>query len=183
MFLDRDGVLNRNILYPDTGAWESPRTLRDFRMVDDIVPALTRLHAAGYLLFLVSNQPNEAKGKSPGGTVVAMHGVLADALQRASLSFTDSFYCMHHPDYTGACLCRKPSPYFLLDAARRYQLALAACWMIGDRTTDMACGNAAGVSTAWIRTGQEMHNPDSSSVDVAVANLTDAVSGILARVR
>ncbi|WP_158615515.1 HAD-IIIA family hydrolase [Acidipila sp. EB88] len=192
VFLDRDGVLNRNVFYADTGAWESPRTPAEFALCPDVLPALARLSGAGFLLFVVSNQPNEAKGKSRPGTLASMHRKLVALLASAGLELADAFYCTHHPDFPqagvapgrdGGCVCRKPEPYFLLEAARAHNLALRECWMIGDRATDMACGRAAGVRTAWVDTRQERIAPDPAQVDVGSMGLADAVQQILSAVR
>jgi D-glycero-D-manno-heptose 1,7-bisphosphate phosphatase len=65
VFLDRDGVVNRNVFYPDSGEFESPRSVEAFELFPWTLEALRRLCDAGYALFIVSNQPNFAKGKSP----------------------------------------------------------------------------------------------------------------------
>ena len=179
VFLDRDGVLNRNVFYPDTGAWESPREPREFALAEGIVPALTRLAAAGFLLFLVSNQPNAAKGKSSHDALQTMQGMLETRLRAAGLAFSGVYYCTHHPEFTGPCLCRKPSSYFLEHAARQHGLSLHRCWMIGDRATDMECGRAAGVRTAWVCTGEEPHAPQARLIDLRSGSLPDAVQQIL----
>jgi len=179
VFLDRDGVLNRNVWYPDTGAWESPRRLAEFQLAEGVLPALASLRDAGYLLFLVSNQPNAAKGKSPLGELESMHALLTAQLASAGVVLTSAFYCVHHPEFTGPCVCRKPSPYFLNEAVHTHGLALSGCWMIGDRSTDVACGRAAGVHTAWVRTGQELDSPSASLVDIWSESLPDAAKQIL----
>ena len=178
VFLDRDGVLNRNVWY-DTGAWESPRLPREFQLADGVLPALARLSEAGFLLFVVSNQPNVAKGKAPPGALEAMHVLLTQALAAQALSLADAFYCTHHPSFTGPCPCRKPSPYFLEGAARDHGLLLRDCWMVGDRVTDMECGRAAGTRTAWVHTGQEAETPSAHLVDVWGRNLAEVAGRIL----
>lgn len=154
-FLDRDGVLNENVFYPDTQAWESPRTAEDFKLFPETIPSLQALQRAGFLLFLISNQPNVAKGKSTMEELDAIQAKLRTAVEAAGVRFTEFFYCYHHPDSTlrpfgGPCLCRKPSPHFLLTAAAIYRVDLGQSWMIGDRRSDIACGNRAGVQTILI---------------------------------
>ena len=179
VFLDRDGVLNRNVWYPDTEAWESPRLPPEFELADRILPALAHLRDAGFVLFLVSNQPNVAKGKALPGALEAMHALLSGALADAGVVLAEAFYCTHHPDATGPCLCRKPSPFFLEQAARDHGLRLRESWMIGDRDTDMECGRAAGARTGWIRTGQERRTPRAHLVDIEAASLAEVVDKIL----
>jgi len=58
VFLDRDGTINRNQYYPDSGEFEGPRSADDFELYPWAIPALTALKQAGYCLLIVSNQPN-----------------------------------------------------------------------------------------------------------------------------
>ena len=71
-------------------------------------------------------------------------------LTAEGIVFTDYYYCFHHPDFTGTCRCRKPSPYFLFRVRDRFDVDLAQSWMIGDRISDIACGRAAGTRTIGI---------------------------------
>lgn len=180
VFLDRDGVLNANVFYRDTGAWEAPRRVEDFRLLPGVLPALKSLQAAGFVLVLVSNQPNEALGKSTGAELREIHATMATGFERHGIRFTDYCYCPHHPQALaaqlgGICRCRKPSPYWLFRTASRYGINLWASWMIGDRATDTECGAAAGVQS--IRIGRETER-DSNAVWKA-ASLADAVSFVL----
>ena len=152
IFLDRDGVLNPTIFNPTTGRMESPLTARDFRLCDGVIPALRRLQEAGYPLILVSNQPNYALGKCSYDTHRVIRHQLEMGLEAAGIRFTRSCYCLHHPKgvtpgYAGPCECRKPSPWFLLQARDDLALDLRASWMIGDQPTDTQCGRSAGVQT------------------------------------
>ncbi len=180
VFLDRDGVLNQNVWYEDVQAWESPRKPWEFRLVEGMLPALGSLTEAGFLLFLVSNQPNVVNGKSTAEALTAMHRLLADALGSEGIAFTDFFYCRHHPAFSGPCACRKPSPHFLLQAAEDHHLDLRQSWFIGDRVTDMRCGRAAGTRTLWIDTGQEPEQPGSELFDLRCRSLPEAVEALLA---
>jgi len=155
VFLDRDGVINRNVLNPATGLMEAPLTAEDFDVLPGVREALRRLQAAGYLLFVVSNQPNVAKGKSTLEDLRAIDAALRDALDAMQVRMAAVYYCLHHPEgivqgYAGPCACRKPSPYFLRKATGEFGIDLAESWMVGDRATDVECGRAAGVRTALV---------------------------------
>ena len=150
VFLDRDGVLNRNVWNPATEAYESPLTPEQFELLPGVIPALRLLLSAEYLLFLVSNQPNYAKGKATMSTLKAIHSNLDRLLAEALIPFTAYYYCFHHPAFTGECICRKPSSYFLFRARDNFGVDLAQSWMIGDRATDIQCGRAAGARTVQI---------------------------------
>jgi D-glycero-D-manno-heptose 1,7-bisphosphate phosphatase len=155
VFLDRDGVINRNVLNPATGEHEAPLTVADFALIPRVGEALRRLQGAGFLLFLVSNQPNYAKGKSSLAELNAIDAELRWEVAAMDVKFAAFYYCFHHPEgivegYSVRCACRKPSPFFLLKASKEFGVDLQQSWMVGDRATDILCGYAAGVRTILI---------------------------------
>ncbi len=179
VFLDRDGVLNRNVFYSDTGCYESPRNAAELQVYPGVLPALRKLRGAEFRLILVSNQPNAAKGKCTRDELHAIHGRLSAELNAGGISLDAAFYCYHHPDHTGPCVCRKPHPYFLYRAAGAFHLDLRSCWMIGDRLSDIACGRRAGTSTIWVDTGEGVDGR--GAADFTVRSLEEAAEVILAR--
>lgn len=155
VFLDRDGVINRNVLNPATGEFEAPLTMAEFEVLPGVPEALRRLQAAEYLLFVVSNQPNYAKGKSTLRELRAIDATMRDALDEMRVWMAGVYYCLHHPEgvvpgYARRCACRKPAPHFLLKAAQEFAIDLSQSWMVGDRATDVECGRRAGVQTALV---------------------------------
>ena len=155
VFLDRDGVINANVFYADTGETEAPRSAADFHILPRALGAMKRLRDGGYLLFLVSNQPNQAKRKATRADHEAIQAKLAAELDGAGVRIEEFFYCFHHPNgiepsLSGPCECRKPSPFFLNLARDAHGLDMGQSWMVGDRDSDIACGQAAGVKTLHI---------------------------------
>src|SRR5665647_398655 len=123
VFLDRDGVINDLVLNPDTGEYEPPHSADDLVISPEVIRSLCDIQAAGFDLFLVSNQPDCAKGKTTLGQIQAVHEKLDQILKSKGIFFRDYYYCYHHPngivpEYSIACECRKPKPFFLLKAAR-----------------------------------------------------------------
>ena len=182
VFLDRDGVINRNIWNPAASQYESPLTADAFELLPGVLPALASLQSAGFLLFVVSNQPNYAKRKSGIDTPAAIHRKLLSLTTEAGIIFAACYYCFHHPDgsesdYAGRCLCRKPSPYFLLHAQEHFGVDLAASWMIGDRESDVQCGKTAGARTILIEEAPQ--TPRSAIADKSASQLEDAAQCIL----
>jgi D-glycero-D-manno-heptose 1,7-bisphosphate phosphatase len=192
VFLDRDGVINRNVLNVATGELEAPLTAAEFEVLPCVPEALRRLQAAGYLLFVVSNQPNVAKGKSTLKELRAIDTALRDALDAMRVRMAAVYYCLHHPEgivrgYAGPCQCRKPSPYFLRRAAGEFGIDLAQSWMVGDRVTDVECGCAAGARTALVG-AQSMDVPaDWRGQDLAAAAehilKSDSENALVAQIR
>jgi D-glycero-D-manno-heptose 1,7-bisphosphate phosphatase len=170
VFLDRDGVINQNVLNPATLAWDAPLTVEDFVLSHNALVALTAMRKAGFLLFIVSNQPNYAKAKASLETLESIHRHLLDLLHQRGIDFAAFYYCLHHPQgvvpsHSGPCRCRKPSPFFLLQARERFGLDMERSWMVGDRASDIACGQAAGVHTIRVRNQEEGATVDGDETD------------------
>ena len=169
VFLDRDGVLNEPIVRD--GLPYSPRTPEEFILVPGAVAALERLKTAGFLLFVVTNQPEVARGKVTRAEVEAMNSVAA-----AALPVDDFFICWH--DDQDACPCRKPKPGLLHEAARRHGIDLNHSYLIGDRWRDVDAGAAAGCRTVLIDYGYRDRQP-AREPDFRTRSLTAAVEWIL----
>jgi len=141
VFLDRDGVLNR-IVWRD-GKAASPRTVEELVIEPEAPAALAALMAAGFKLFIVTNQPDVRRGLMGKSDLDAIHRAL-----RAALHVDEVAVCEH--DNADDCACRKPRPGMLLDLARRHDLDLAASIMVGDQDRDIVCGHAAGCATVLL---------------------------------
>ena len=150
LFLDRDGVLDELVFYPDTAEWESPRRLADLRLIDGAADAARRAAAKGWLLVVVTNQPSYAKGKTTLEELAEVHARVIEGLP-----ISKSCVCHHHPnaivdELRVVCECRKPGALALQDAARELGIDLGASWMVGDQDTDLRAGRAAGCRVALI---------------------------------
>src|SRR4051794_16646116 len=110
VFLDRDGVLNRAI--ERDGVTHPPATPEEFEFLPGVEAACRRLHEAGFVLVVVTNQPDVARGSQTGGGVEALNDLV-----RQALPVRDVLSCFH--DGPDNCACRKPKPGMLLEAARR----------------------------------------------------------------
>lgn len=174
VFFDRDGVINRNVFNPASGEYEAPLTAADFALAPGASYGLRQLRQAGFPLFVVSNQPNYAKGKSSLADHSAIDAKMRAQLAEEGITFARVDYCLHHPEgvvaaYSGPCVCRKPSPYFLLRAMRDFDLDAAQSWMVGDRETDVLCGRAANVRTILIGADHGKTAADHVAADLAAA--------------
>lgn len=172
VFLDRDGVLNANI---DRGGKPvAPTTLEDFKILPGVPDATRRLKAAGFLLVVVTNQPDLATGKNTPAVIEAMHNRL-----RRELLLDDIRICPH-VDADG-CDCRKPKPGLLLEAAKLHGIDLNSSFIVGDRWRDVEAGRKAGCLTIFVDCGYEQDGPNNP--DVTVGSLSEAADIILARDR
>jgi len=168
VFLDRDGVLNRSIVR--NGRPFAPTSLDEFELLPGVVDAVTSLRTAGFLLIVVTNQPDVATGEVSASVLDAMHRKL-----RALLKLDDIKICCHL-DADG-CSCRKPRPGMLLEAAREWAIDLDRSFMVGDRWRDVSAGKAAGCRTMFVDYGyaeRQVYAPD-----FVVTSLAEAVRIIL----
>jgi len=179
LFLDRDGVINELVFYPSHGEWEGPRNVRDLRMRAGAAASLRDAAKAGWLLFLVTNQPSYAKGKCSLEDLQEIHQRVLDELKSAAVTITDSYVCYHHPESTvkgyGPCECRKPSPYFIRKAAKKYNVDLARSWMVGDQDTDVVTGINAGCRTALLKYEHSTGKRGGAEPDLICDDLADLV--------
>jgi D-glycero-D-manno-heptose 1,7-bisphosphate phosphatase len=183
LFLDRDGVVNDLVFYPSHGEWESPRTLADLHVRENVFEPLRELNRSGWLIFLITNQPSYAKEKCRLEDLQEVHVRVLDELAKADVKVTESYVCYHHPESKiagfGPCQCRKPSPHFLREAARRYDVDLASSWMAGDQDTDVVTGINAGCRTALLKYEHSSGKRGSAKPDVVCADLADLVRYIV----
>lgn len=183
-FFDRDGILNELVYYTDWGEMESPREPAALRVREGVAEALRELTDAGWRLFLVSNQPSYAKGKTSLQNLKAVHARLEEHLAQHQIHFAEALYCYHHPagvvaGVSGECSCRKPKPGLLLEAASKHNLSLGACWMVGDQDSDVECGRAAGARTILVPNEHSAAKCGRSSPNVIAPDLRAAVRVIL----
>ena len=156
IFLDRDGVINKLVYNPKTKEYGAPLDKKNLAFYPSAIPALRKFKKMDFLLFLISNQPDYAKGKTGLKNLKAVHHRFHRFLEKHGIKFTKYYYCYHHPEgivkgYAHRCPCRKPNPYFLLKAKEKYGLDMKNSWLIGDRDADIFCGQAAGVRTIQIK--------------------------------
>lgn len=185
VFFDRDGVLTEPIWNPATGEHESPHALGDLVLCADAVAPLRQLSEAGYAFFVVSNQPSYAKGKTSLEAIRAIAEAVTAQFRAAGVTFLASYYCYHHPrgivpEFSGPCACRKPEPQFLLQAAAEFDVDLRQSWMMGDRDSDVLCGQRAGCRTILIEHPQATAHQGTSTPDYRAANVGAAARQILA---
>lgn len=163
VFLDRDGVLNESVVRD--GVPRPPATVEAFQVLADVPAACNRLHEAGFLLIVVTNQPDIARATQERSVVEEMHAKLLRALP------IDAVYMCPHDD-EDRCSCRKPAPGLLHEAAHDYDLDLTRCVMVGDRWRDVEAGRRAGCRTVFIDRGYAERSPvdpDAVAKDLAGA--------------
>jgi D-glycero-D-manno-heptose 1,7-bisphosphate phosphatase len=170
VFLDRDGVLNRAVVR--NGKPYPPAELEQLEVLPGVIEACIALRTAGFLLIVVTNQPDVARGTLRREVVEAINEAL-----RAQVPVDDFRVCYH--DEADGCPCRKPQPGLLVQAARDWRIDLARSFMVGDRWRDIEAGRRAGCTTVFI---DYSYTESRRSVpDCSVRSLVEAADWIIGR--
>ena len=180
IFLDRDGVLNHSVYNPNTKEHEAPHRPEDFKLFDGVIESLKELQTLNYKLFVITNQPDYAKGKTTLENLKLVHERMHSIFIENKINFTEYYCCYHHPngiipEYTMVCKCRKPGNYFLNESKLKYSLDMANSWTIGDRDTDIYCGQSIGTKTILIIREYSKDKAGQSNPDYKANNLVEAV--------
>lgn len=151
VFLDRDGTINQYV-----GFLKRPE---DFHLIDGVAEAIRHINQSGYLVIVTTNQPVIARGDVTWEALDEIHRKMETLLGQEGAYLDDIFICPHHPDrgfegeipvYKVVCDCRKPKPGLLFQAAEKYNIDLSKSWMIGDSSSDVEAGKAAGCQTIML---------------------------------
>lgn len=170
VFIDRDGVIN-NALIKD-GNPHPPIHWTELEIMPGVHEALELLREAGFVLIVVTNQPDVARGIQTREMVQKINSILIEKLP------IDDIRVCYHDDFEG-CECRKPAPGLIVGAARDHQVDLALSYMVGDRWKDIEAGKQAKCQTVFI----DHHYAETRDVDptVRVGTLMEAAEWILKR--
>jgi len=145
VFLDRDGVVNRDSLLYVT-SWS------EFEFLPRSLEAIRDLTHCGFTVILITNQSAVARRMITLSELENIHRRMQQAVATAGGRVTDIFFCPHHPD--DGCSCRKPQPGLISKAASKHPMDLSAAVLVGDSAKDIECARNAGCGRAvLVRTG------------------------------
>jgi histidinol-phosphate phosphatase family protein len=152
VFLDKDGTLVHDVPYNVDPA--------RIALLPGVGESLRRLQDAGFLLFVVSNQPGVALGRFPASALTVVEARIDDLLAGYGVVIGAYAWCTHAPAgarsaSTLACTCRKPRPGLILDTATTHGVVLERSWMVGDILDDIEAGSRAGCRTILVDRGNE----------------------------
>jgi D-glycero-D-manno-heptose 1,7-bisphosphate phosphatase len=169
VFLDRDGVINKPVII--NGKPYPPASLEELEILPGVEAGIDLLKTNGFAIFVITNQPDVARGKVSIDKVQAINDHLKFLLS------IDEVYCCFHDDIAD-CNCRKPKPGMLLKASEDWQLSISECYMIGDRWRDIEAGKRAGVKKSILIDYD--YNEKKVSADYECRTFSEAVNYILA---
>jgi len=176
VFLDRDGVINR----------DSPdyiKSLSEFEFLPRSLAALQKLTANRFKTILITNQSAVNRGLISEHTLTRIHADMQTKIRAHGGEMDAIYFCPHTPEE--GCECRKPAPGMIHGAQKNHGIDLAAACMVGDSAKDIECARRAGVGHALlVKTGnfdKAMKDLSTKGMrpDVIVADLYDAVEWII----
>lgn len=150
VFIDRDGTISEEVGYVNHPS--------RYKVLPFAAAAVRRLHEAGWLAILVTNQAGVARGYFSEDLIHTVHNLLQAELERGGARLDGIYYCPHHPSvgdppYRQACDCRKPHTGLIRRAAAEHEVDMKRSWMIGDRYSDVELARNAELHSAFVLTG------------------------------
>ena len=154
LFLDRDGVINKEVGY----LYKS----EDFEFIDGVFTACRYFQAQGYKLIIVTNQSGIARGYYQKEDFHKLTEWMLVQFGNQGINILDVFFCPHGPE--SSCTCRKPKPGMLLEARDKFNIDMKNSWMIGDKEADVEAANAAGIdNTILVKSGHIIDEANSKA--------------------
>ncbi len=149
IFLDRDGVINReigNYVY----------NLKDFVINEGLDQALDIWGREGYSFVIVTNQGGIAKGLYHKNDVEDINVFLRNWFESRKLNLLNILYCPHH-NAVEHCICRKPNSLMLEKIIARYAVSVEHSFMIGDSDRDVQAANKVGLRGFKIKANSNLN--------------------------
>lgn len=172
VFIDRDGVVNRN-LERGVLSWE------EFEFLPGALEAIASLSAAGHPLVILTNQANINRGLLSPAQLADIHRRMEAAIIDGGGAVAGIYVCEHLPD--AGCDCRRPAPGLLLRAAQDLGFDLANAYFVGDHHTDVAAARTAGVQPIFVLSGRGRLDEVQPGVELVADDLRQAAQLVLAR--
>jgi D-glycero-D-manno-heptose 1,7-bisphosphate phosphatase len=182
VFIDRDGTISEEVGYVNHPS--------RFRLFPYSSEAIRMLNDNDWLAIVITNQAGVARGYFSEDVIQKVHDQLVRDLQQQSATVDGIYYCAHHPSvgeppYRVDCDCRKPKTGLIQQAARDFEIDLAASWMVGDRYSDVELARNAGLRSAFVLSGYGRGEWEYQSrnwehrPDLVCENLREAVKSIV----
>jgi len=150
IFLDRDGTLNEDTMYP--------HKIEDFKMLPGVTEGLTKLKDT-YIFIIITNQSGIGRGIFKEKDMHTFNDKLLEELKKDDINIKHIFFCPHTPQQV--CQCRKPSIKSIKEAALIFDIDISQSWVIGDHPHDVEMGILAGTKSVYLLTGHgEKHAYD-----------------------
>ena len=154
VFLDRDGVINKEVGYLNK--------VDDFEFIDGVFTSCLHFQSLGYQIIIVTNQSGIERGYYTEEDFHIVTDWMLNQFKHNGIEVLDIFYCPHGPE--SDCSCRKPKPGMFMQADGKHHIDMPNSWMIGDKEADIQAANSAGISnTILVKSGHEINEEDSKA--------------------
>ena len=164
VILDRDGTINHD-------SDKHIRSPEEWKPIKGSLEAIGRLVQAGYRIVVATNQSGIARGFFDTQTLFSIHEALQRAAAQVGGRIDAFFFCPHKAE--AACMCRKPQPGMLLEAARRFNVAPKDVYMVGDAQRDLEAAAAAGARPVLVLTGKGKSTRDAGKLPRGTQTFAD----------
>lgn len=164
IILDRDGVINLD----SDDYIKSPE---EWEPIKGSLEALGKLTAAGYSIFVITNQSGVSRNLFTIGTLMRIHHKMIDAAKPYGGQIAAILYCPHGPD--DGCDCRKPKPGLFSELAERINQSLDGVPAVGDSIRDLQAAHASGAQPILVKTGKGRKSVNALAKDPDLAELAD----------
>lgn len=138
IFLDRDGVLNKNRA-------DYVKSVSELEIFPFISKPLKQFQDSGFKLIIITNQSVINRGLTTEKEVKKINLEIVKFLNLRNVTIDAIYYCPHKPEDN--CVCRKPKSGLLHKAIEDWNIDIKSSWFIGDSHTDVEAGKSVGCKT------------------------------------
>ena len=170
-FLDRDGVIIKNIPYL--------KKVDQIEFFPNIQKTIKQINHNKYKCIIITNQSGIARGLVSIEELNEIHEHIKNYIKKIGGKIDGIYFCPHYPQgiikkYSIICSCRKPKAGLIFQAAQEHDLDLTQSYLIGDQDIDLKSGNAAGCKSFIIKEPMVINNNE-----IIFNNLQEIVDFIL----
>lgn len=168
IFLDRDGVVNREIKYL--------HKIEDFEFIEGVFTSCKYLQNLGYSIVIVTNQSGIGRGYYSIQDFDILNNWMLNEFKKQNISILDVLFCPHKPQDN--CKCRKPRAGMLELAANKYSIDKQKSWLIGDKETDIEAANNFGITnTILVESGHmiDRENTKAKFISPSIEYIEDII--------
>ena len=154
IFLDRDGVINKEVNYL--------HKIEDFEFIDGVFETCQYLESLDYKIIVITNQSGISRGYYTENDFQIITNWMISKFKKNDINILDIFHCPHLPESN--CNCRKPKPGMLLEAKCKHNIDMQNSWLIGDTEVDIIAANTADITnTILVKSGHKINEADSNA--------------------
>lgn len=158
VFLDRDGVINKEVNYL--------HKVEDFEYTNMCIQALKNIIAVGYEIAIITNQAGIARGIFREEDYQSLTKYLLDDLLKNNINILNVLFCPHLKgaeikEYDVDCFFRKPNPGMIIKLSKEHGINLRESILVGDKATDLEAGISAGIQGVYlVESGHQLSKED-----------------------